>query len=102
MDLDRAKAGEHTAAHIASLAACLPGDSLIYKRRDKDAQWDLHAVLLASLINSINMLICGLSGKKGKRPDLVGPSWMVKDGRKLESMSMPAEELLEILSKPRG
>lgn len=104
VDIDHAMGGGHTAEHIAALAAYLPSDSCVYKARSEDARWNLDSTLLAALLNSLNALIYGLgdSKRRGGAPALVGPSYMVKgNDRKLEAVSMTADELLELLAKPR-
>lgn len=102
IDLDAAMRGAHSAAHIAALVAYLPSDCNLRRLNDKDAAWTLRDILLASILNSLNMLIYGLSGKKGrgKKPQMVGPSYITKN--KLPARSMTVEELLAELNKPRG
>ena len=101
IDWDRRE--EHTPEHIASLVAHLPQDSAIHRAYDEDAQWTLDRVLLATIANSLNMLMWGMSDskKRGPRPDMIGPSWMRLKTRKLEAQAMPIEELMEKLSQAR-
>ena len=105
VDIDRAMAGEHSAEHIAALAAHLPSDACVYKARNQDARWTLEPTLLAALLNSLNLLIYGFGDpkKRGNPPALVGPSYMAKaNTRSLDARAMTADELMGELSKPRG
>ena len=101
IDLDAAMRGEHSAAHIGALVAYLPSDCALRRAVDKDAAWDRHDILLASILNSLNMLIYGLGGKKhkGQKPPLVGPDYMIR--KKLPARTMSADELLAVLNQPR-
>ncbi len=101
IDLDEAMGGGHSAAHIAALVAYLPSDCAIRREIDDDAAWTLRDILLASILNSLNMLIYGMGDKRkrGKRPPLVGPSYMVK--KKLPARVLTVDELLAELNKPR-
>ena len=104
IDLDHAMAGEHSAYHVAALVAHLPSDACIFTARSKDALWGLDDVLLASLLNSLNILIYGMSDPKrrGREPQLVGPSYLTtKRGRKLDGREMTADALMAILNKNR-
>ena len=104
IDLDHAMAGEHSAGHVAALVSQLPSDSCIYTARSTDARWGLNAVLLASLLNSLNLFIYGMSDPKrrGAPPPMVGPSYMANGrGKALETRTMTADELMEALSRPR-
>lgn len=103
IDLDKAMAGEHSARHVAALVAYLPSDSNINRARDKDAAWTLEATLLASVLNSLNSLIYGMSDrrKRGNPPEMVGPSYMARKRRTLPARAMDASELMLELSKPR-
>ncbi len=103
IDLDHAMAGEHSAGHVAALVAHLPSDACIFTARKKDALWGLDDVLMASILNSLNMLIYAMSDprKRGREPQLVGPSYITERGRKLDAREMTASALMEILSKPR-
>lgn len=105
IDLDRAMAGEHSAVQVAACAKCLPQRSRLAAIGNKDNAWGLSEVLLAYLANSLNALIYGMSDKRrrGKRPDLIGPSWMAGKDKKrsLPARAMPVNKLMEELSKPR-
>lgn len=104
IDLDDAMGGAHSAAHIAACVRYLPSDCALRTSNDEDAQWTLEAVLMAGILNSLNSLIYGLGSKKGrgKRPKLVGPSFMRGKQDKLPARAMTSEQLLEILNRPRG
>lgn len=101
IDLDAAMRGGHSAAHIAALVAYLPSDCALRRTLDEDAAWTLRDILLASILNSLNMLIYGMGDKRkrGKRPQMVGPSYMVK--KKLPARVLTVDELLAELNKPR-
>lgn len=101
IDLDAAMRGEHSAAHIAALVAYLPSDCALRREYDKDAAWTLRDVLLASILNSLNMLIYGMGDKRkrGRKPQLVGPDYMTK--KKLPARAMSVDELMRELNKPR-
>lgn len=107
VDIDHAMAGEHSAEHVAALAACLPSDANIHKTRNPDARWSLTDVLLASLLNTLNALIYGLGDprKRGAPPALVGPSYMTKNDkgktRELDTTVMTIDQLTAELAKPR-
>lgn len=105
IDLDHAMSGEHSATHIACLLIELPIDARVRVAEVSDAAWTREQVLIAALLNSLNGLIYGMSDprKRGKRPEIVGPSWMKKGStRSLPARAMPINELMEILSRPRG
>lgn len=105
IDLDAAMSGQHTAQHIAALVSQLPRDARLRVKQDKDAQWALSDVLTAILINNFNSFVWGMSDKRkrGKRPDLIGPSWMTKGRtRSLPARVLPISKLMEELNKPRG
>ena len=101
IDWDRAQ--EHTPVHIAALIKHLPQDSALGIAYNEDAQWTLDKVLLATIVNSLHMLMWGMSDskKRGQRPDMIGPSWMRLKTRKLEAQAMPIEELREKLAQAR-
>ena len=104
IDLDHAMAGEHTAAHIGALVACLPSDAAVFKAKNPDAAWTLETVLLAVIHNDISSLIYGMSDprKRGHKPKPIGPSWLTKGAvRTLEARALPIDELMAELSKPR-
>lgn len=90
---------------MACLLVNLPSDARVRVVEVEDAAWTREQVLMASLLNSLNGLIYGMSDRKkrGKPPQIVGPSWMSRGAmRSLPARSMPIDELMEILSKPRG
>lgn len=104
IDLDHAMAGAHTAAHVASLTACLPTDSLLFAAENPDAAWSREAILLAETRNALRDLIWGMSDprKRGPRPKPVGPSWMTRAGMtSLPAQVLSVDELMEELAKPR-
>ena len=104
IDLDHAMAGEHTAAHVAALAANLPPDSCVYSAEDDDRRWTRADVILADLRNTLVGLTWGMSDrrKRGRRPDPIGPSWMTRaQTRKLAARVMTIDQLMEELRKPR-
>jgi len=104
IDLDHAMAGEHTAAHIGALVACLPSDASLFRVDNPDAAWTLETVLLAVIHNDISSLIYGMSDprKRGHKPKPIGPSWLTaKAVRKLEARTLTIDELMAELSKPR-
>lgn len=102
IDLDHAMAGEHSAGHVAALAAYLPSDAATHIMNDGDAVWTLEATLTAALLNTLNALAYGMSdkAKRGSRPQMVGPSRM-RGGRKALAKPMTTEQLMAELSKPR-
>ena len=100
-------AGGHTAAHIAAIAFHLPPGSCLKAAIDPDAGWTRAETLLAVLVNDFAALLYGMSDPKsrGPQPRLVGPSWMTKGKthtRTIPARAMPIDELMEILSRPRG
>lgn len=100
-------AGGHTARHIAALAFHLPPGSCLKEAIDPDAAWTRSDILLAIVVNDFNALLYGMSDPKtrGAQPKRVGPSWMTKGNvhtRNIGGMAMPINELMEILSRPRG
>lgn len=97
-------AGGHSARHIAALVVQLPYDCRIACTEDADRRWTLTDVLLATIANGLHSLIWGMGDPKrrGKKPDAIGPSWMTKGKvRSLPARSLPVDELLAELSKPR-
>lgn len=105
IDFDRARAGEHTPYHLACLLVELPSNARVRVAEDSDAFWTLENVISASVVNSINALIYGMSDsrKRGNPPELLGPSWMRRNNKRtLPARSMPVSELIEILNLPRG
>lgn len=105
IDIDHARAGVHSPHHIACLLVEMPIDARTRIEENKDAQWTLNNVLMASVFNSINSLMYGLSDpkKRGNPPDLLGPSWLTEKRKNtIPARVMTASELLEILNMPRG
>lgn len=103
IDLDAAIDGQHTAKHIAALAVQLPLDSRISKKANKDNNWALNDVLLAVLINNFRMFVYGMSDpkKRGRKPELIGPSWLTQQKKTLPARVLPINKLMEELNKPR-
>jgi len=105
IDLDHAMTGGHSVHHICCLVMQLPSNARIRTAGNADNQWTLNDVLMASVLNSLNGLIYGMSDKKkrGHRPEIVGPSWMQdKHTRSIPARVLPANELMKVLSLPRG
>jgi hypothetical protein len=105
IDMDDAMRGAHSVHHISCLLVQLPPDARIRTVTDPDSYWTLNDTLLASVLNSVNSLIYGMSDKqkRGRKPDLIGPSWMRrKQMHSLPARALPVDELKRILSKPRG
>ena len=104
IDLDHAMSGAHTAHHVACLAVQLPPDARIRVAGNADNRWTLNDVLIASVLNSLNGLIYGMSDrrKRGSKPEIVGPSWMqAKNKRSLPARTLEVGELMKVLSLPR-
>ena len=104
IDLDHARAGKHTASHIAALVACLPPDSNIARANNSDAQWTLEACVLADINNMLSGFIWGMSDPKrrGNMRKPIGPSWMTKgNDRTLEARVLTIDELMAELGRPR-
>ena len=104
IDLDHAMRGEHSAGHVAALAANLPLDARVYVAQNADASWTRQEILLAETRNALNKIIYMLADprKRGNPPEPVGPSWLTAGRmRSLEARSMGIDELMEELSKPR-
>lgn len=103
IDLDHAMAGEHSAGHVAALVAFLPSDANLRRAADGDAAWTLEATLMASILNSLNLLIWAMSDqrKRGPKPQLVGPSYMSATKSTVPARTMTIDELMEELGKPR-
>ena len=101
IDWDRRE--KHTPTHIAALVKHLPQDSALCRAYSEDAEWTLDRVLLATIANSLNMLIWGMGdkSKRGNRPQMIGPSWMRLKTRTLDAQAMPIDELLAKLSLER-
>ena len=100
-------AGGHSAAHVAALAFHLPPGSCLKAAIDEDAGWTRAEILLAALFNDFNAMLYGMSDPKarGPEPRLVGPSWMTKGKQRTRNIApraLPIDELVEILSRPRG
>jgi hypothetical protein len=97
--------GAHSVYHIACLVNQLPPNARIRTVENRDNNWTLNDVLNASVLNSLNSLIYGMSDKRkrGKPPEIIGPSWMQKKNtRSIPARAMPVDELMRILQLPRG
>lgn len=82
----------------------LPEKARLRVKSDANAAWGMQETLLALLVNSLNMLMYGMSDprKRGRRPDPIGPSWLKgEDGRTLPARVLPLSELLSELEKHR-
>lgn len=104
IDLDHARAGKHTAGHIAALVACLPPDSNIARANNPDARWTLEACVLADINNMLSGLIWGMGDprKRGNPRKPIGPSWMAEgNDRTLEARVLTIDELMAELGRPR-
>lgn len=104
IDLDAAMEGAHTAYHIAALLQGMPKDSRVNRAYNPDAAWTLEATLMAAILNNLRGFIWGMSDKRkrGKMPDMVGPSYMAEKNKvTLPARVLPIEKLLEELEKPR-
>ena len=104
IDLDHATRGRHTVNHVAALVSQLPQESRLCRLVNADAVWDMDSIVLAVLVNCFNGFVWGMSDKRrrGKRPDLIGPSWMTQGARKsLPARALPIERLVSELKKPR-
>lgn len=104
IDLDQARAGAHTAAHVAALAACLPTGGAVHRAiKGQDAEWTLEAVMLANIYNLFAAYVYGMSDprKRGARPKIIGPSWMMDNTRTLEARVLSIADLMAELNKPR-
>lgn len=91
---------------MAALVKCLPLDCAINRAASDDAQWTLEAQLVAYIANQINGFMYSLSDPKrrGPRPAIIGDSAMrekLGGRRKLDAVSMPIDQLMHELSKPR-
>lgn len=104
IDLDAAMDGKHSASHIAQLVANLPQEARLVHSVNADSQWSLTDVLLAVLINNFRLFVYGMSDpkKRGKKPELIGPSWMTTQKKTLPARVLPIDKLLEELNKPRS
>ena len=103
IDLDQAAAGAHSVHHVCCLVEQLPPDARIRAASNPDSRWTLNDVLTASLLNSLNALIYGMSDKrKSRKPELIGPSWMTaKKQRSMPARKLPVNELMRVLQLPR-
>lgn len=105
IDLEAAMCGAHSARHVAVLASQLPPDSRLAASENADARWTLTNTLLAVLANDLRLWIWahGDKRRRGSRPRLIGPSWMVDGGssRKAEAQVMTIDALMRELNKKR-
>lgn len=104
IDFDHARAGGHTAHHVAALIACLPtGSALQRAESGADGEWTLEAVILADLRNMFASYVWCMSDpkKRGSRPKRIGPSWMRDKPKTLECRVLSISDLMTELSKPR-
>lgn len=103
VSLEDAAAGERSPEFVAALALQLPPDCRWRVAEDRDAWWTGDRMLAASLVNSLNGLVWGMSDKRrrGPRPRPVGPTWAVGGSRKAATVAMDREALMRELRKPR-
>lgn len=104
IDLDHAMDGGHSVAHVAALVSQLPQGARLVSAYRKDSEWTLTAILQAVLINKFSMFVWGMADKKkrGPKPKLIGPSWMVQPQmQSLPAQAMPINQLMSELQKPR-
>lgn len=96
--------GEHTPHHIAELVRYVPQDSALRETGNEDAGWNLDRTLLAMILNSLNLLMWGMSdkNKRGAQPEAILPPSMKHKSRRLDAQVMRIDELMEILSRERG
>lgn len=99
IDLDRAMAGEHSAAHVAALVSCLPPGSRVSVAFNPDNVWTLERQLLGLIFNAIAAVFT----PKEKSPAQVGPEFMrfSDKGSTITGMEFTPEELMAELAKPR-
>lgn len=105
IDLDHAMAGKHTPNHLGALIRFLPSNSNLAQSHNQDASWTRMETIQASLLNNLRGLIWGLSDKKtrGPEPTPLGPSWLTAAKvRSLPTRTLPIDELLEQLERPRS
>ena len=96
--------GEHTPHHIAELVRFLPSDSALRASVDIDKGWNLESKLTAMLLNSLNLLIWGMSdkNKRGAQPEKVlPPSMKKKHDKTLAAQTMTVKQLTAILALER-
>ena len=104
IDLDHAMGGEHTPHHIAELVRFLPKESALVASVDDDSGWNLESTLTAMLLNSLNLLIWGMSDKnrRGAKPEQVlPPSMKKKHSTSLEAQVLTIAELMRSLALER-
>ena len=104
IDLDHASRGDHTPAHIAALVVNLPQDSCVHRAYNDDAAWTLDNTLLAAILNAFRGYVWAMSDprKRGRAPDLIGPSYMAEKNKvSLPARVLSIEELMKELEKPR-
>ena len=103
INLDNVEECNHSPHHIAELVRFLPQESCVGRAYDEDAAWNYERTLLAAILNSLNLLIWGMSdkSKRGAKPEQVGPSYMRFKKRTLDAQVMPISELMEKLQLER-
>lgn len=96
-------AGEHSAHHVGALASQLPPDSRLRGQAGEDEPWTMQNILLATLCNQLSawMWAMGDKRRRGPKPQPIGPSWMRKRERRLESRVLTVRELENELRRPR-
>lgn len=97
IDLDRAKAGAYTAAHVAALVTELPQDSRCMVALNPENRWTLQPYLLGTLINVLGRVF----GGKDARALIELPGQDMRDSQTIKGQAMSAAELMDILARPR-
>lgn len=97
IDLDRAQAGAHTAAHVAALVAELPQDSRCMVALNPENRWTLQPYLLGTLINVLGRVF----GGKDAKALIELPGQQENNTNTITGEAMSAAELMEILARPR-
>lgn len=103
IDIDHAMRGEHTPHHIAELVRFVPHDGALGASVDEDASWTMDRTLLAMILNSLNLMMWGMSDKRkrGAKPELVLPSRMKKKNRTIAAQVYTVDELKNLLARER-
>lgn len=97
VDLDAARAGGHSAAHVAALVAELPQTSRCRLALNIDNRWTLETSLLATLINVVGAVF----GGKGAKPLIDLPGADTSNDKTITGVTMDAAQLMQLLAKPR-